>query len=84
MMGSRSCSPEIDNAFFTRSAGRSRPKTGHRQASIIAARWPPAEWPATVMRRGSPPWRAMLRQVQASACTICIVICGTVTAGHSA
>ena len=38
--------------------------------SSIAARWPPAEWPATTTAApGSPPNPAAWRQTQASACT---------------
>ena len=38
---------------FTTSAGT--PNCGQSVASSIATRWPPAEWPDTVMRAGSPP-----------------------------
>ena len=72
------------SAFFTRDTGRSSPTRVQSQASIMAARWPPAECPTTVMRSGSPPCAPMWRTTQARACTICSVIWGMVTAGHSA
>ena len=74
----------MDKAFFTRASGKSLANVGHWQASNMAARCPPAEWPTIVMRSGSPPCTAMWRYTQASARTICMAISGIVTAGQSA
>ena len=44
---SSSYKPETDKADFTRLAGKSLAWLCHWQASIMAAKWPPAECPAT-------------------------------------
>ena len=75
--GSRSNTPESASARLHqvgRQVRRDLRPVGRR--SIIAARWPPAEWPATTMRRGSPPCSAAWRQhpgQRAHAC--CSTIC---------
>ncbi len=83
-IGSRSYSPEIDSAPGTNLGGRSSPTSFQRQLSIMAARWPPAEFPATAMRLGSPLCTPGLRHTQASARVICSAMVSMVTAGHSA
>ena len=59
--GSRSNTPETDSAPRTSWAGSLGSIARQSQLSIIVARCPPAECPATTMRRGSPPYSAALR-----------------------
>ena len=81
-IGSRSNRPEIDRPPREQVGRQVGADRGQRQVSSNAARWPPAECPATMMRRGLPPYSAACRQVQASACTICSAIASIVTVGR--
>src|SRR5689334_11770253 len=63
----RSYTPLIDSEPATTFSGRSGEYSGHRQASIIAARYPPAECPQTPSRPAGAPKFAPLRYNHAEA-----------------
>ena len=81
---SSSYKPEIDMALLAKSCGKAKSYARQSQANSMVAKCPPAECPTKVMRLGSPPNRCTLRYTQATALTICIVMCEIVTAGHKA
>ena len=81
--GARSYRPDRPMARFTTSGGSSGSNTFQAQASIMAASWPPAEWPMTLMRRGSAFSVRACRQLQPTARATCSVICGMLACGAS-
>ena len=81
--GLRSYRPLIDSPPWNSFCGSPGASCFHRQASAIAVRWPPAEWPAMNMRlRGTSKSLAFLYS-HAPAETTCRQMCSTLTAGHS-
>ena len=58
--------PEMGIPARTRSAGSAASKAGQSVAIIIAVRWPPAEWPMTIIFSGEKPRSSAWCQHQAT------------------